>query len=126
MPLVTFHFCVCTILRLPCLVVQTFLLKQLLVRAEFSNPTAIKNDDFICVANGTDAVRNDYLCYICNCFNCVLELLLRLHVECRSGIVENKNRRLLCKCTCNGKALFLAATQTNTAFTNANVFNDCV
>lgn len=88
------------------------------VIADLAQLTLLQNDDLVGVTDGRESVCDHYCGHsaqlLPNSVNRCLHLSFILLVKCRCCLVENKDLRVLNKCTCNGNPLLLTARDLST------------
>ena len=90
--------------------VHTAGMNQFLVRPLFGNALGIDDDNPVRALNGGESVSDHQRCSADGQLSQrLLDLRFRFRVECRRGLVQDQNRRVLKEHSCNGQALLLAA-----------------
>ena len=95
--------------------------KQFFVGTTFCNVSVFQDDDFVCMTDGTDTVRNDELGRVGQPGEGLLDGIFRFHIQCAGRIIQHQYRCMLCQRPRDRNALLLAAGQADTAFADYGV-----
>lgn len=97
--------------------VHTTGMNQFLVRSLLGNTIGIDDDNSVCALNGGQSVSDYQRCSADGQLSQgLLDLRFRLCVECRRGLVQDQDWRVLEEHSRDGQALLLTARQLNPTF----------
>ncbi len=82
--------------------------RELLVSTGLYNLPFVQDEKELTISNGTETVSDNDRCTTFHCsVKCLLDDLLALLVECASGLIKNKDLRILDQGSCDGDSLLL-------------------
>ena len=96
-------------LRVVEVVIESAFLDELLVRAFFDDVALVHNEDYVCVLDGGEAVRNDKRCLVLHkFFKRLLDFEFGAGVDGTRGLVEYEHRRMREHDSCDAQKLLLS------------------
>ena len=108
-------------MSLPGLIVKPVKGKQFFVGTTFCNVSVFQDDDFVCMTDGTDTVRDDELGRMGQPGEGLLDGIFRFHIQCAGRIIQHQHRCMLCKGPRDGNSLLLTAGQADAAFADYGI-----
>ena len=95
--------------------------QKILVRSHSVNLSVVKNDDFISIHHGGNALSDDQLCYLCQRSKGLTDSCFRGSIYSAGGIIKNQYFWVFQQSSGNAEPLFLPAGDIDAALSQIGV-----